>query len=244
MKPVVLVTGSSRGIGARIARDFAEQGYPVAINYLHSRDNATALLEALRQQERIAFAYQCDVSDAEQVGRMFQSVERDMAPVGILVNNAGIASMRLFSDITQAEWDRTFAVNVRGMFHCIQAALPAMISAKRGRIVNIASVWGMVGASCEVHYSAAKAAVIGLTKALAKEVGPSGVAVNCVAPGATYTDMLAGFSPAELRALEQEIPLGRIADPAEISASVLYLGSTAADFITGQVLSPNGGFVI
>ena len=175
---------------------------------------------------------------------MVSQIAEEMGDIDLLVNNAGIAQQKLFSDISEEDWDTMFAVNVKGMFHCIQAVLPRMIHYKRGKIINLSSIWGMVGASCEVHYSAAKAAIIGMTKALAKEVGPSGIQVNCVAPGVIDTPMNAQLDATALDALVEETPLERLGTPLDVAHMIAYLASPQADFITGQVFSPNGGFVI
>ncbi len=160
------------------------------------------------------------------------------------MNNAGIARQKLFTEVTAAEWDEMFGVCVKGAFHCCQAVLPQMIRRKWGRIINVSSMWGQVGASCEAPYSAAKAALIGLTKALAKEEGPSGITVNCVAPGVIDTEMMAAFSAKEKAALAEETPLGRLGTPGDVAAVIAFLASEAGAFVTGQVLCPNGGFVI
>ncbi len=185
-----------------------------------------------------------DVSDADQVDRMAAEVERALGPVSVLVNNAGISQQQLVTDISTTQWREMLGVHVDGTFYCCRRVLPAMIRRKQGKIINISSMWGQVGASCEVHYSTAKAAVIGLTRALAKEVGPSGIQVNCVAPGVIDTDMLAAFSEEDRQALMEETPLGRLGKPRDVAKTVGFLAGSGADFMTGQVLSPNGGFVI
>lgn len=240
----VLITGASRGIGAACAAAFAEQGYRVGINYYQSEMAARELRERIVQAGGIAESYRADVSDPHQVQRMVAEMTRDFGSLDVLVNNAGIGGFRLFTEIAAEEWERMFSVNVTGMFHCAKAVLPAMIRRREGKIINISSIWGITGASCEVHYSATKAAVIGLTKALAKELGPSNIQVNCVAPGVVDTEMNAALSPGEMQALLAEIPLGRIALPSEIAETVLFLASEASNYLTGQVISPNGGFVI
>ena len=237
-----LITGGSRGIGAAIAAALARAGYAVAINYNHSADAAEALAASLRAEGRAALPVQADVSDPAQVAAMFAAVERQLGAVSVLVNNAGIAQQKLFSDITPEEWRRMFAVDVEGVFHCCQCALPYMIHRKAGSIVNISSVWGQVGASCEVHYSAAKAAVIGLTKALAKELGPSGIRVNCVAPGVIRTEMNAHLSGEDMEALREETPLCRIGEPEEVADAVSFLAGEGSRFVTGQILAVSGGF--
>ncbi len=237
-----LVTGASRGIGQAVARRLSRDGFYVVVHYHRSEDGARALAEELNRDPQAAGAEirRADVADRAQVEAMFRAV----GGVDLLVNNAGVAQQKLFTDLTEEDWQRMFAVDVTGVFHCCQAALPAMIRRKRGGIVNVSSMWGQVGASCEAHYSAAKAAVIGLTKALAKELGPSGIRVNCVAPGVIDTRMNAALGPEALRALEEQTPLGRIGAPEEVAAAVSFLASPEAGFITGQVLGVNGGMII
>ena len=241
MNSTALVTGASRGIGAATARALARAGCRVAINYRQGREDALALERELGPQAR---AFQADISREEEVAAMLARIEAWQGPVDILVNNAGIALEGLLTDTTVEEWDRVFAVNVRGAFLCARSVLPGMISRRRGRIVNIASMWGQVGASCEVAYSASKAALIGMTRALAKEVAPCGITVNCVAPGVVDTAMMAGYSPADIDDLNRRTPLGRMAAPEEIAGAVLYLAGDAAGYVTGEVLPVNGGFVI
>ncbi len=241
MNSTALVTGASRGIGAATARALARAGCRVALNYRQGREDALALERELGPQAR---AFQADISREEEVAAMLARIEAWQGPVDILVNNAGIALEGLLTDTTVEEWDRVFAVNVRGAFLCARSVLPGMISRRRGRIVNIASMWGQVGASCEVAYSASKAALIGMTRALAKEVAPCGITVNCVAPGVVDTAMMAGYSPADIDDLNRRTPLGRMAAPEEIAGAVLYLAGDAAGYVTGEVLPVNGGFVI
>ncbi len=238
-----LITGGSRGIGAAIAAALARAGYAVAINYNHSADAAEALAVSLRAEGRAALPVQADVSDPAQVAAMFAAVERQLGAVSVLVNNAGIAQQKLFTDLSDADWRRMMGVHLDGAFYCCRAALPAMIRARYGRILNIASMWGQVGGSCEVHYSAAKAGLIGLTKALAKEEGPSGITVNCIAPGVVDTDMMASFSAEDRAALADETPVCRLGNADEVAAAAVFLCSPAAGFITGQVLGVNGGLV-
>ena len=241
MNSTALVTGASRGIGAATARALARAGCRVALNYRQGREDALALERELGPQAR---AFQADISREEEVAAMLARIEAWQGPVDILVNNAGIALEGLLTDTTVEEWDRVFAVNVRGAFLCARGVLPGMISRRRGRIVNIASMWGQVGASCEVAYSASKAALIGMTRALAKEVAPCGITVNCVAPGVVDTAMMAGYSPADIDDLNRRTPLGRMAAPEEIAGAVLYLAGDAAGYVTGEGLPVNGGFVI
>lgn len=245
MKKTVLITGASRGIGRATARRLAQQGWSVALGCLHHVGEAQALAdELLDAYGADAAVFPADVSNPEQAAAMTAAAEKRFGFLSALVNNAGIAAQRLVTDITPAEWAAMWGVHVSGTLYCCQGVLPAMIREKRGAIVNISSIWGLTGASCEVHYSAAKAAVIGLTKALAKEVGPSGIRVNCVAPGVIETDMLAALDGAGRQALREETPLWRLGTPEDVAAAVAFLLSEEAGFITGQVLSVNGGFVI
>ncbi len=244
MKGTVLITGASRGIGRAAALAFAKEGFNVAVNYNKSGEMAQSLCNELCGCGVDARAYRADVSDKPAVNDMVLKITEDMGGITVLVNNAGIAEQLLFSDITEEKWDRMFAVNVKGAYNCTQAALPHMIHEKYGRIINISSMWGISGASCEVHYSASKAALIGFTKALAKEVGLSGITVNCIAPGVIATDMNKMLSEETLAELKEETPLEKIGTPQDVAEAVLFLASDKASFITGQVISVNGGFVI
>ena len=244
MKETVLITGASRGIGLATAQRFAAKGHPVVLNYNKSRENAFAAARAINEAGGVAMAVQADVSDRAQVSAMFTVIESQLGGVDILVNNAAVARQSLFTDISPEEWRNTFAVNVDGMFHCSQLALPHMLRRHSGCIINLSSMWGQVGASCEVLYSATKAAVIGLTKALAQEVGPGGVRVNCVAPGVIDTDMNAHLRAEDLDTLKYDTPLMRLGSPEDVAGAICFLASEDAAFITGQILSPNGGYVI
>jgi len=236
-----LITGASRGIGSAIARQLAKDGFRVIINYNASEREAQLLISELNNTNSIkCIALQADVSDRAQVEAVFAAA----GGIDVLINNAGIAQQKLFTDLTEQDWDRMFDVDVKGVFHCCQCALPYMIHQKHGKIINISSMWGQVGASCEVHYSAAKAAVIGLTKALAKEVGPSGIQVNCIAPGVIQTEMNAHLDESTIEELKEETPLGVIGTVQDIADAVSFLAGEKADFITGQVLGVNGGIVI
>lgn len=244
MRRIALISGGSRGIGAACVRAFAQDGYAVVFLYNRSAGKAEALVQALRSEGRDVTAYPCDVSDPQQVAATVADILRTFRRIDALVNCAGIAHIGLFTDMTEDEWDRLFAVNVRSAFSLTKAVLPGMISARKGSIVNVSSMWGEVGASCEVAYSATKAALIGLTKALAKEVGPSGVRVNCVTPGVIDTDMNAQLTEDDRAALADETPLGHIGSPEEVAKAILFLCGEDASFITGQVLGVSGGLVI
>jgi 3-oxoacyl-[acyl-carrier protein] reductase len=240
----VLITGASRGIGKATARLFAEEGYNVIINYLHSYEQAQALCAELAAKGCSTTAVKADVAEWAQVNSMFEQAAHRFGAIDVLINNAGIAQQKLFTKITSEEWQRMLAVNLTGVFNCCKAVLPAMIERKQGKIINISSIWGIVGASCEVHYSTAKAGVIGLTKALAKELGPSNIQVNCVAPGVIDTEMNALLDASDKSAICDETPLMRIGTVEDVAQAILFLASEKADFFTGQMLSPNGGFVI
>ena len=239
----VLITGSARGIGAATAALFADSGYNVVINYNTSESEALSLCENLHVKGYNAIAVKADVSKKNEAEFLFGEAKKSFGGVDVLVNNAGIAQQKLFSDITMQDYDRMFDCNVKSVFNCCQCALPYMIHNKNGRIINISSMWGIVGASCEVHYSASKAAVIGMTKALAREVAPSGITVNCIAPGVIDTPMNKGFDEETINALKEETPVGRIGTPEEIAKAVLFFANDSSGFITGQVLGIDGGFI-
>ena len=245
MRNLALVTGASRGIGAKIAEELAKNGYSVAINYNHNKEKAETLAEYLHKTYGVeAKAYKCNVASSSEMQNMCESIRRDLGEITALINNAGIAQQKLFTDITEEDWDNIFDVNVKSMYLCTKEVLPNMIKVHRGVIINIASMWGEVGASCEVHYSASKAAVIGLTKALAKEVGLSGIRVNCVSPGVISTDMNKCFTDEDMASLCDEIPLNAIGETEDIAQTVAFLASERAKYITGQVISVNGGMII
>ncbi len=234
MKKIALVTGAGRGIGKAIAARLVKDGFTVIAN---TKKTPIAETENLIE-------YRADITDEAAVNDMIAFIINRFGRIDVLVNNAGIAEQKLFTDITLSDWDHMMNHNLKSMFLVTKAVLPHMIHEKQGKIINISSIWGITGASCEVHYSAAKAGVIGFTKALAKEVGLSNITVNCVAPGVIQTDMLNTFSKEDLDALKEETPLGKIGTPEDIAAAVSYFASNQSDFITGQILSPNGGFVI
>lgn len=230
----VLITGASRGIGAATARAFAERGDKVFINYNNSQEAAEELAK-----ETGGVAIRADVSNANEVNAMFEKI----GSVDILINNAGISGFYMLDAMSDEEWKRMIDVNLNSVFYCTRAFLPQMINRKQGAIVNVSSMWGICGASCEVAYSTAKAGIIGFTKALAKEVGPSGIRVNCVAPGVIDTDMNKALDEDAKKALCEETPLGRLGTPEEIAKAIVFLADENS-FITGQILSPNGGLVI
>lgn len=235
MNRKALVTGASRGIGAAIAKRLAADGWDVAVNYSQNKDKALALATAIGGE-----AVQADVSSSEQVKAMFDAV----GPVGLLVCCAGVSEYGLLTDMTDAQWRRLFAVNTDGAFHCCREAIGGMVHEKAGCIVLISSVWGVHGASCEAAYAASKGAVIALAKSLAKELGPSGIRVNCIAPGVIKTDMLSALPPEVLPQLAEETPLGRLGTPEDIAHAAAFLASEGASFITGQVLTVDGGFIL
>lgn len=239
----VLITGASRGIGAAAARLFAQEGWDVAVNYNKSREEARVL--AVELSGRRVIPIQADVADPAQAERLVREAEGALGPLDALVCNAGVAlPQQLLSDTTAEQWRRVMSVDLDGVFYTLRAAVPSMVRQKRGAIVTVSSMWGVTGGSCEVPYSAAKAGVIGLTKALAKELGPSNIRVNCVAPGVIDTEMNSHLSPQELAVLGEEAPLSRIGTPEEAAQAIYFLASDRSCFITGQVLRADGGMVI
>lgn len=243
-KKTVLVTGASGGIGRAIAERFAREGYAVAVHYNNGKENAEAIVQQLTVAGCTAMTVQADIGNSAQVQRMVETVSSTLGDIDILINNAGIAQQILFTDITDEDWRNMFAVHVDGTFYCTRAVLPTMIRQKQGCIVNVSSMWGQVGGSCEVHYSAAKGAIQAMTKALAKELGPSGIRVNCVAPGVIQTEMNKLLDTETLEALRQETPLEILGTAEHVADLVYFLCSAQAAFITGQIMSVNGGMVI
>ena len=241
---VALITGSSRGIGAAAARELSDAGYAVCINYIEREDKAEELAAALRAEGRTVITHRADVADAAAVNEMVRRVERELGYVTLLVNNAGIAEQHLFQDITPEWWERIFAVNLGGCFHCTQAVLGHMLHEHDGCIINVSSIWGSHGASCETAYSATKHAIIGLTRSLAAELAPSHIRVNCVAPGVIDTDMVQVLGRETLDSLAREaIPMGRLGTSEEIAKAIRFLADEAS-YTTGQVLGCDGGFII
>lgn len=244
MEKIALVTGSSRGIGRAIARELAHNGWAVCINYHERRDCAEALYKELASEGCRVMVQQADVSQREQVEAMVTAIRRQFGDVSLLVNNAGISRQGLFQDVSEDLWREMFAVNVDGAFHACQAVLPAMLREHQGTIVNISSIWGLRGASCEVTYACTKAAIVGLTRSLAMELAPSNIRVNCVAPGVIQTDMLKEVGEETVPLLQEETPLGRLGTPEDIAHAVAFFASEKASFVTGQVLTADGGFIL
>lgn len=244
MVKTVLITGASRGIGAEIARQFALNSYNVAINYNKSTTSAELLKDEIIKNGGKAEIFKADVSNYTEVKAMVEAVYSIFGFIDILVNNAGISQQILFTDITPEIWANMLNTNLTSVYNCCNAVLPKMISEHKGNIINIASMWGETGGSCEVHYSTAKAGVIGLTKALAKEVGLSNIRVNCVSPGVIMTDMMSTFTQETLDSLKEETPLNKLGSSLDIANAVLFLADDKSSFITGQVLGVNGGILI
>lgn len=244
MSKTVIITGAAKGIGRACTRAFAADGYNVLINYNKSKTQAEELLAELQQSGANAALFQGNLTQKATAEQMIAVALDKFGSIDCLINNAGIAQTALFTDISESDWDLMIDTNLKSVFLCTQAVLPQMIHHKTGTIINIASIWGVTGGSCEVHYSAAKAGVIGMTKALAKELAPSHIRVNAIAPGAIATDMLNEYTETELANLADETPLNRLGLPEEIAASALFLASEQAKFITGQVLNVNGGLFI
>ena len=235
----VLVTGGSRGIGREIVRLFAKEGYSVAFTYKSSEDAAKSLAD-----ETGALAIRADSASESDVISAVKATIFEFGRIDCLINNAAVSSFSMFTDLSLEDWNNILAVNLTGAFLYSKAVIPDMLKRKQGRIINISSVWGLVGSSCEVHYSVTKAGLIGMTKALAKELGPSGITVNAIAPGVIETDMNKQLSDDDMAALCDETPLMRIGAPLDVARAALFLASDNADFITGEVLNVSGGFVI
>lgn len=240
---VVLVTGGNRGIGAAIAERFAKAGINVVIHYFQAHEAANEVARSCLQYGVRVLTATADLRSKEQLARMYDKLEQHNMLPDIVVNNAGIAHYGLFTEISEQEWDDVININLKGLFLCTQLFLPRMISQKYGRIINVSSVWGISGASCEVVYSTAKGGVNSLTKALAKELAPSGITVNAVAPGAVDTRMLEHLNEADKQSLINEIPVGRLAQPEEIASLVYFVALPESSYITGQIISPNGGWM-
>lgn len=238
----VWVTGGSRGIGAATVREFARAGWRTAFSYHKSTDAARALVQELAAEGCMALAVRADMRVRAEAEACVQEIHAAFGRVDALVCNAGVAQQKLFQDISDADWDFVFDSNLKSAFYAVQTVLPDFFAAQSGAIVTVSSVWGVTGASCESHYACAKAGLIGLTKSLALELGPSGIRANCVAPGVIDTDMNRAHSAETMQALAEETPLCRIGTPEEAAKAVVFLASDAASFITGQVLGVTGGF--
>ncbi|HPF18589.1 MAG: 3-oxoacyl-ACP reductase FabG [Eubacteriales bacterium] len=244
MSHTTLISGASGGIGGACALALARRGDRIAVHFHRNPDAAESLVSGIRDLGGRAERYRADLTRQEEVRTLCRDIAGELGPIDVLVNNAGTAESAQFQDIEEEDWNRILETNLKSAYLLTRAVLPDMIARKRGCIVNIASVWGQVGASCEVHYSAAKGGLIAMTKALAKEVGPSGIRVNCVAPGVIDTAMIRGLDEATRRALAEEAPLGRLGRPQDVAGAVLFLTGEDASFITGQILGVNGGLVI
>ncbi len=240
MSKVALITGGSRGIGAACVEAFYKEGYRVAFGYCHSSSQALAIESRFPGVLPLC----ADLTNTKDADAMVESVKSVFGHIDVLVNNAGVSLQKLLPDTTDAEYETVMSVNVKSVFTCCRKILPDMIARKSGVIVNISSMWGQVGASCETVYSASKAAIIGLTRALAKEVGPSGIRVNAIAPGVINTDMISCLNPTCLEALCADTPLGRLGSPEDIARCAVFLSGENATFITGQILGVNGGIII
>lgn len=241
MKKVALVTGGAKGIGSAIVKRLIIDGYKVAFTYNNSEEKALKLCSEMGEDCK---AYKLDITDSCAVKNVVDDIEKNFGEIQVLVNNAGVAEQALFTDITDEMWHNMIETNLSGAFYCSRAVLKYMINRKSGKIINISSIWGETGGSCEVHYSASKSGLIGMTKALAKEVGLSGITVNSVSPGVILTDMTSHFDEDTMNALKEETPLNRIGTPEDVAGAVSFLASKDADFITGQNISVNGGMNI
>ena len=242
MDKVALVTGASRGIGAAIARSLAENGYAVCINYIEQQAKAEALVEELCAKGYKAISFKADVADREAVKEMVDHIEEKLGYVNLLVNNAGISQQQLFQYTSYEQFHRMVDVHLFGAYNCIQAVLPNMLKEHSGCIINTSSIWGSHGSSCEVAYCAAKHGLEGMSKALAQELAPSGIRVNCVAPGVIRTDMLQCLGEETMAMLNEEIPMGRPGEAEEIAQAVMYLVN--ASYVTGQTIQVDGGFIV
>lgn len=242
MKRNIVVTGASRGIGAAIVKLLAKSGHNVLLNYNKSEEKAKQIQDELKQKGINIEIFKADVSKRKECKNLVEYAIEKLGNIDVLVNNAGIAQFKVFTDITDEEWNNMLQTNLNSVFYMSQEVAKYMINRKEGNIINISSIWGLVGSSCEVHYSMTKAAINGMTKALAKELGPSNIRVNAIAPGLINTDMNNDIEPETMKEIAQEIPLGRIGEPIDIARCVKWL--VEDEYTTGQVISPNGGWVI
>ncbi|SDF93842.1 3-oxoacyl-[acyl-carrier protein] reductase [Thermoanaerobacter thermohydrosulfuricus] len=240
---VAIVTGGAGDIGREICIELAKEGASIAIHYNNSYDKAAGLKEYIKNNFSYAEIFKADISDRQQVDNMIDSIYNKFGRIDYLINNAGIAQIKPFIEITEEDWDKMMNVNLKGIFNCTQSVLRYMLPQKYGSIINISSIWGISGASCEVHYSASKGGIIAFTKALAKELGPSKIRVNCIAPGVIDTRMNNILNREEKEHLIEDIPLMSIGKPQDVANAVLFLLSDKANFITGQVITVDGGFI-
>ena len=241
---IAVITGASGGIGAEIAKRLAQDGFSVALIYNRNAEKAQKTADEITLSGGSAKTYKCDVRDSSEITSAIEAIERDLGEISVLVNNAGISEQKLLTDITDSDWENMISTTLSGAFYFCRAVLPYFVHRKSGRIINISSMWGETGGSCEVHYSAAKAGLIGLTKALAKEVAPSGITVNAVSPGVINTEMVTKLGKDTVDMLREEIPVMRLGTPEDVANAVSFLADDRASYITGQVLSVNGGIVI
>ncbi len=244
MSKSVIITGASGGIGSAMVIRFAEAGWNVLLHYHNSTAAARLLKDSLVNRGLSVMTYQADIRSGVQVEGMVDAAYNRFGHIDALINNAGIAQQKVFGDISEGDWDAMIDTHLKGAFLCTRAVLPHFIRQKAGKIINISSMWGVTGGSCEVHYSAAKAGLIGMTKALAKELGPSGINVNCIAPGLIETAMNNNIPVDSLAEFVDSIPLGRMGSPAEVADLAYFLCSEQADYITGQIVGQDGGYAI
>lgn len=243
MNKNVIITGAAGGIGRAAALAFAKSGFGVLINYRTAEKAAKELAAEIVCGGGRAVCFQADISERSQVEEMIAFAHSELGSIGVLVNNAGIAQQKMFCDITEQDFDRMMGVTVKGTFNCTQAVLPDMVHEKCGKIINVSSMWGVCGASCEVHYSMAKSALTGFTKALARELAPSNIQVNCIAPGVIDTKMNASLGTETLELLREESPMGRFGTPEEVASLIMFLSGHESDFITGQIIGIDGAFI-
>jgi len=241
-RKVALVTGASGGIGRAVAIALAQNGYDIGVHYCNNYSNANEVSGIINEMGRRSVTLSADISDRKEVEMMIETTRICLGEINLLVNCAGIADIRLFTETSAYDWDKMVGINLTGTYNCCRLAAPMMISRGSGCIVNISSVWGIYGASCEVTYSATKSGIIGLTQSLAKELGPSGVRVNCVAPGYIETEMNSGFDEEAIADVIERTPIGRTGTPEDVAQAVVFLASDNASFITGVTLPVTGGF--
>lgn len=244
MEKTAIITGASKGIGAQMAILFAEKGYNVVINYNESMESAKILTTSLRSRGHSVIAFKADVSNRLETDLLVKETLYKFGSIDVFINNAGVSKIGLISEIDDFDVNKIFDINLKGTYNCCKSVTPVMVNQKHGKIINIASMWGEIGASCEVAYSASKAGIIGLTKALAKELAPSNINVNCISPGLIETSMNKDLSIDDIAEFVDNIPLGRIGYPEDIASLAYYLASDESDYITGQIIGVNGGFAV